>query len=187
MKRKIESIMEYHSLDPYPEPKDKSPLYINEPWLIDKSLLEYPRHREPDEKEDNIRIYVPMDLNKDAILRRLDNIIELYGEAKEDNEIEFSIDVGMIISQLEIYDQIWFVRHMPKKGEHSREAKELVTEIVARLENIPDGCAECFPFELIDELKQEYLTDNSLEEQYKLYDIYPITDYENGKYNQEYF
>lgn len=129
---------------------------------IDKSLLEYPRHREPDEKEDNIRIYVPMDLNKDAILRRLDNIIGLYGEAREDNEIEFSIDVGMIISQLEIYDQIWFVRHMPKKGEHSREAKELVTEIIARLEDIPDGCAECFPFELIDELKQEYLTDNSL-------------------------
>lgn len=51
---------------------------------------------------------------------------------------------------------------MPKKGEHSREAKELVTEIIARLEDIPDGCAECFPFELIDELKQEYLTDNSL-------------------------
>lgn len=46
-----------------------------------------------------------MDLNKDAILRRLDNIIGLYGEAREDNEIEFSIDVGMIISQLEIYDQ----------------------------------------------------------------------------------
>ena len=57
-----------------------------------------------------------MDLNKDAILRRLDNIIELYGEAREDNEIKFSIDMGMIISQLEIYDQIWFVRHIPKKG-----------------------------------------------------------------------
>lgn len=71
------------------------------------------------------------------------------------------IDVGMIISQLEIYDQIWFVRHAPKKGEHSREAIELVTEIIARLEGIPDGCAECFPFELIDEFKQEYLTDNS--------------------------
>lgn len=42
------------------------------------------------------------------------------------------------------------------------KAKELVTEIIARLEDIPDGCAECFPFELIDELKQEYLTDNSL-------------------------
>ena len=85
-----------------------------------------------------------MDLNKDAILRRLDNIIELYGEAREDNEIKFSIDIGMIISQLEIYDQIWFVRHIPKKGEHSREAIELVTEIIARLEDIPDAASNVF-------------------------------------------
>lgn len=154
--------MEHHSLDPYLIPKDKKLLYINEPWLIDKSLLEYPHHREPDEKEDNIRIYLPMDLNKDAILRRLDYIIVVYGEAREDNETDFSIDVGMIISQLEIYDQIWFVRHMPKKGEHSREAKKLAAEIVDRLEEIPDCGAECFPFELIDELKEEYLSDNSL-------------------------
>ena len=28
------------------------------------------------------------------------------------------------------------------------------------LENIPDGCAECFPFETIDELKREYLGQN---------------------------
>lgn len=154
--------MEHHSLDPYPIQKNKTPLYINEPWLIDKSLLEYPHYREPDEKEDNIRIYLPMDLNKDAILRRLDNIIVVYGEAREDNEIDFSIDVRMIISQLEIYDQIWFVRHMPKKGEHSSEAKELVAEIIGRLEGIPDSGAECFPFELIDELKKEYLSDNNL-------------------------
>lgn len=79
--------------------------------------------------------------------------------ATNDNETDFSVDVGMIISQLEIYDQIWFVRHMPKKGEHSREAKKLVAEIVSRLENIPDGGAESFPFELIDELKEEYLSD----------------------------
>lgn len=58
--------MEYHNLAPYPAPKDKFPLY-----------------REPDEKEDNIRIYVPTDLNKDAILRRLDNVIDLYREARK--------------------------------------------------------------------------------------------------------
>ena len=34
-----------------------------------------------------------MDLNKVAILRRLDNIIRLYGEAKEDNENEFVYSV----------------------------------------------------------------------------------------------
>ena len=32
-----------------------------------------------------------------------------------------------------------------------------VAEIVSRLEDIPDCGAECFPFELIDELKEEYL------------------------------
>ena len=37
---------------------------INESWLIDKSLVGYPRRREPEEQEDNIRIYIPMDLNK---------------------------------------------------------------------------------------------------------------------------
>lgn len=47
-------------MDPYPIPKDKTPLCINEPWLIDKSLLEYPPRREPDEKEDNVHIYVPI-------------------------------------------------------------------------------------------------------------------------------
>lgn len=86
-------------------------------------------------------------------------MIVQYGEATEENEIEFSIDVGMIISQLEIYDRVWFIRHMSKKGEHSQEAKELVRTIITRLEEIPDGCAECFPFETIDELKQEYLSD----------------------------
>ncbi len=58
--------MEHHRLEPYLIPKDKSQLYINKPWLIDKSLLEYPHHREPDEKEDNICVYLSMDLNKDA-------------------------------------------------------------------------------------------------------------------------
>ena len=45
-------------------------------------------------KKDNIRIYVPTDLNKDAILRRLDNVIDLYREARKGNKIEFSIDKG---------------------------------------------------------------------------------------------
>lgn len=68
------------------------------------------------------------------------------------------IDVIESLTNPIVYKQ-WFVRHMPKKGEHSREAKKLVAEIVSRLENIPDGGAESFPFELIDELKEEYLSD----------------------------
>lgn len=44
-----------------------------------------------------------------------------------------------------------------KKG--TRNLYALVKE--GQEDLIPDGCAECFPFELIDEFKQEYLTDNS--------------------------
>lgn len=114
---------------------------------------------EPDNAEDNIRIYIPMDLNKEAILRRLDAVINHYGEANERNEMDFSLDVQLIISQIEIYDQVWFARHMPHEGHHSSEAISLVKEFVARLKQIPDGCAECFPFEVINELKSEYLSD----------------------------
>lgn len=31
--------MIHHNLDPYPDSKEKSPLYINEPWLFDKTLI----------------------------------------------------------------------------------------------------------------------------------------------------
>lgn len=111
----------------------------------------------PDEEKDNIRIYAPLDLNKKAILRRLDSVICHYEEANEGNEADFAQDVEMLLSQIEIYDQIWYVRHMPKDGEHSLEAKDLVEEFIAKLEDIPDGCAECFPFEIIDRLREEYL------------------------------
>lgn len=82
-----------------------------------------------------------------------------YGEATEKNEMEFSIDVGMLVSQIEIYDQIWYGQHAPAEGEHSAEAIDLVSVFVKKLEEIPDGCAECFPYELIGQLKAEYLSD----------------------------
>lgn len=135
------------------------PRYINEPWLLDKTLNEgnVKEAPEPEDEKDNIRIYIPMDLNRKSILRRLDGVIAHYGEANEGNEFDFKTDVDMVLSQMEIYDQVWYTRHMPSKGAHSAEAVSLVREIIARLEVIPDGCAELFPFETIDALKSEYL------------------------------
>ena len=144
--------MQHHRLDPYPIPKDKTPLYINEPWLIDKSLSEYPSHREPEETEDNVRLYIPMALNREAILRRRDRVIAYYREANGENEMEFRVDVDAIISQIEIYDQVWYVRCMPYEGKHSREAISLVKKFITRLEGITDDCAECFPFDTIEKL-----------------------------------
>ena len=74
--------MEHHTLDPYPVPKEKAPLYVNEPWLIDKSLDCYKPCREPEDKPDNIRVYIPLDINHNAILRRLDRIIAVYREVE---------------------------------------------------------------------------------------------------------
>jgi len=150
--------LEHHTLDIHPVPKDKAPLFVNEPWLIDDSNYELSwRNREPENTKDNIRVYIPLDINRQAILRRLDRVIARYGKASEENEADFSFDVELLISQVEIYDQIWSVRHMPDEGEHSAEAIELVKEFVAKLEEIPDACAEMFPFQLIDELKEEFL------------------------------
>ena len=148
----------HHDLDIHPIPKEKSPMYINEPWLIDDTLLDYPVSKEPESQPDNIRVYVPLDLNRDAILRRLHNVIYRYGGAGEYNEMIYSVEVSQIISQIEIYDQIWYVRHTPKSGHHSQEATELVKEFISILEDIQDEGAECFLFDLIKELTEEYLS-----------------------------
>lgn len=149
---------QHHNLDPYPLPKEEHPLFVNEPWVIDNSIdQEFVKSNEPEITSDNLRIYVPLDLNKSAIIRRLNEIIRRYGEANEENEMNFLMEVEKLLFQVEIYDQIWYVRHMPETGEHSREGTALVEEFIEHLENIPDGCAEYFPFELIEELKEEYL------------------------------
>ena len=145
--------MPRHKLDIYPHPKDKEPLFINDPEIageLYKDLNECAK--------DNIRIYVPIDINKNSVIRRLKTTINRYGEANEENEMLFSADVENIKSLIEIYDQVWYVRHMPDSGEHSKEGVELVREFIACLEDIPDGCAECFPFDMINELTEEYLT-----------------------------
>lgn len=147
----------HHSLDPYPIPQKEHPLFINEPWLIDGSIIrEIEVNNEPEVESDNRRVYVPLDLNKSAILRRLNDIIRRYGEANWRNEMDFSVDVERLLSQVEIYDQIWYIRHTPATGTHSGEAIVLIQEFIKQLERIPDGGAECFPFELIDRLKKEY-------------------------------
>jgi hypothetical protein len=147
----------HHDLDIHPIPEDKNPLFVNEPWLIDQSqaVMDYV-NKAPEPAEDNIRIYIPFDINKSAIIRRLFDLIDRYVEANEDNEFNFSSDVDALVSQIEIYDQVWSVKHMQEEGSRSKEAIELVEEFIERLEEIPDGGAELFPFELIEKLREQY-------------------------------
>lgn len=154
--------MEHHTLDVWPEPREETSRFINEPWLVDQYLYDYgPRDREPEKQADNIRIYVPIDLNRESILRRLQLIIDKYGPASEKNESGFRSEVDMLIEQIGIYDQIWYVRTIGESDkvstkQHSVKGIELVKEFISKLETIPDACAELFPFETIDELKNEF-------------------------------
>lgn len=83
-------------------------------------------------KEGNVRIYVPLDLNKSAILKRLNSLITHYDEANEENEMNFSQDVSVLISQIGSYDQIGIVRHMPQSGKHSVKTYGLVKEFTEK-------------------------------------------------------
>lgn len=101
--------MTHHKLDIKPVPEQV--LYVNEPELIYRSLFNL-RPYKPEEQVDNIRIYVPLDLNREAIIRRLEDIIEIFEEVNYNNEGNFYVTVGMLIQQIEIYDQIWTVRNL---------------------------------------------------------------------------
>ena len=111
--------MECHRLDTCPIPKSETPLFVNEPWLVDNSKVQFElRTRAPEFQEDNIRIYVPLDLNKVAILRRLERIIRQYGEVNKNNESFFRQDVELLVSQVEIYEQV-------RLFEHQKESEEI--------------------------------------------------------------
>ena len=154
--------MARHSLDIWPIPKEKAPLFINEPWIIDSSLNNESALNQDELQEDNIRAYLPLDINRAAILRRLRTIIAKYGEANEENEVNFQMEVDAVIAHIEIYDQIWYVRNMPPTGKHSAIVIELVRDVVSLLKSIPDGCAEIFPFETIEALEGEFLVNREV-------------------------
>lgn len=148
----------HHKIDPKPVPEQVS--YINEPWIADETKMpmqegEFKPEELIDKSSDNVRVYIPLDISHSAVMRRLNAVIQKYGEANEENEFAFEEDVCRLISQVEIYDQIHYVRGN-MEGKHSVEARNLIRDFVGQLKEIPDGCAELFPFELIDELEYEY-------------------------------
>lgn len=153
----------HHDLDVQPIPKEKAPMYINEPWLIDAMLFGgKERISTPDTEADNIRVYAPLDLNGDIILRRLHHIISLFGDATEKNEMDYGIAVNQLISQIEIYDQIWYARNPVSVGiglkQHSEKAVKLAEQFVDVLQKMPVADSEFFPYDIIEELKKDYLS-----------------------------
>lgn len=150
----------HHTLDVYPNPREKKPLYINEAWMIDDTLPVTPEQTTPPEEEpDNIRMYIPLDVNKKSVLRRLEAIIQEYGAATERNEFCYEIEVERLFMQVEVYDQMWYARQMPSDWQtqkHSAEGIALAKAFVDRLERIIDIDSEKFPFRMIREIKEEF-------------------------------
>lgn len=110
--------------------------------------------------DDNVCVYVPLDLNAAQILNRLQQIYQIMESPDDTNELEFSYQVGKIISQLEIYDQVWAARDLGNAvriGEHlhSKNGIELAGKIVSVLLE-DEGCAERFPYDVVDKLKMEF-------------------------------
>lgn len=160
-----------HKLDYKPIPEDV--LYINELDLADsvpyetniemEKALTGKRKKEggvlPD---DNVRIYVPIDINPEAIMWRLNFLFVTMDYPTEDNESAYSFAVRRIISQLEIYDQVCVTRDFENSVQkelggvrHSREGIELARRIADYLEE-NDGIAECFPWDEIEKLRKEF-------------------------------
>ena len=160
-----------HKLDYKPIPEDV--LYINELDLSDSVPYETKEDTEKAltgkcKKEggvlpnDNVRIYVPIDINADAIMRRLHLLFVSMDYPTEDNESAYSFAVRRIISQLEIYDQVCVTRNFENSVQkelggvrHSREGIELARRIADYLEE-NDGTAELFPWDEIEKLRKEF-------------------------------
>lgn len=160
----------HHNLDIHPIPEKV--LYINELEIADTAC--YYDTKEQHQKalagktringgvlpDDNVRIYVPLDLNAQQILNRLQQIYRVMESPDDMNEMEFSYQVGKIISQLEIYDQVWVARDLKNAVKindniHSPKGIQLAREIISILME-DEGCAECFPYDIIAELKTEF-------------------------------
>ena len=94
------------------------------------------------------------------VLNRLQQIYQIMESPDDTNELEFSYQVGKIISQLEIYDQVWVARDLGnavriEERFHSKNGIELAGKIVGVLLE-DEGCAERFPYDVVDELKKEF-------------------------------
>lgn len=76
----------------------------------------------------------------------------------ETNELEFSYQIGKIISQLEIYDQVCATRDLGNTVKieehlHSKKGIEPADKTISFLLEDED-CAERFPYDVVDELKK---------------------------------
>lgn len=153
--------MKTHRLDLYPIPVDQTAVFINEPWLIDPTLEESEENREANVQADNSRVYIPLDINSDSILRRLDGIVETFKNINPQNVSAFRSAVNTLLLQVEIYDQMRGVRELVDPGQHSQAALQMIPEFIKRLEAVPkDADTGDFPADIIALLREDFFGEN---------------------------
>ena len=138
----------HHDLDIHPIPEKV--LYINDLTIADtapyyettkqyeKALTGETQAKGGILPDDNVRIYVPLDLNADQILHRLREIYRVMESPDDMNESDFWVETNKIVAQLEIYDQVWVARNLKdavriNDNIHSPKGIQLAKEIIAIL------------------------------------------------------
>ena len=85
-----------------------------------------------------------------------------FGNPTEENESALTAEVGKLVSQLEIYDQVWTVRDLknayrnsPEGALHCLQGKELAPKFIAMLmEN--EGAGDSFPYNIVNGLREAF-------------------------------
>lgn len=85
-----------------------------------------------------------------------------FGNPTEENESALTAEVGKLVSQLEIYDQVWTVRDLknayrntPEGVLHCSQGKELAQKFIdVLMEN--EGTGDSFPYSIVNELREEF-------------------------------
>ncbi len=106
--------------------------------------------------EDNVRIYLPVDINAENIIRKLNRLYDQLGDVSEDNEWNYSIEVRKLIKFLTLYDSLLLekkeIETIQTDGAvHAKLAFDTAKKMV-KIMMRNQGCAELFPYEECEEL-----------------------------------
>lgn len=126
-------------------------IVVDNPLFLDRSIGDLD-HEET--YPDNIRVYAALDINPEAILRRLDHVLWQFKEVGEHNEMQVSSEVCALIEQMDLYDRYWSKKR--NLSGHCPEIVELAQKIVSVLDSFPNIGTELFPDEEIEYLVKEY-------------------------------
>ncbi len=114
--------------------------------------------------DDNVRVYVPLDISEESILHELRTLYHTLGDPDDDNEFSFTNGMRKIYRKLDIYDEAMMERYpeqivhcKDESGEvdHSVQVIRIVEKMIQIMEE-NEGCAEMFPYDAIDTLRDEY-------------------------------